>query len=133
LIDSVKTPCVRTCLHDSNLMNGKATPSDLGPLGDVFFGGPNWDVGRSEIALVEGADLVGLKGTDDGMQDSAVVEEYKILLSPIVGVHELSDATRNLSESSRGYTGGRRARCLPRAQSRAAASCREARGLGRDP
>lgn len=38
---------------------------------------------------MEGADLVRLEGTDDGMQESSVMEQDEVLLLPIVWVHEL--------------------------------------------
>jgi hypothetical protein len=68
---------------------GALSSSNLGPLEDVIFGWPCGDIGRSEVALVEGADLVRLKGTDDGMQESSVMEENKVFLLPIVWVHKL--------------------------------------------
>ena len=68
---------------------GGLLPSDLGPLEDIIFGWPSGDIGRSEVALVEGADLVRPKCTDDGMEESSVMEEDKVLLSPIVWVHQL--------------------------------------------
>jgi hypothetical protein len=63
--------------------------SDLGPLEDFIFGWPSGDIGRSEVALVEDAHLVRLKGTDDAMQESSVMEEEEVMLLPIVGVYKL--------------------------------------------
>jgi len=63
--------------------------SNLGPLEDVILGWSCGDIGRGEVALVEGADLVRLKGTDDGMQESSVMEEDEVFLLPIVWVHKL--------------------------------------------
>jgi len=43
------------------------TSSYLGPLEDVVLGWSCGDIGRCEVALVEDADLVRLKGTNNGM------------------------------------------------------------------
>lgn len=68
---------------------GVGTRSDLGPLADVIFGRSCGDIGRGEVALVEGADLVRLERPDDGVQESSVMEQDEVLLLPVVWVHEL--------------------------------------------
>jgi hypothetical protein len=40
------------------------------------------EVGSSEVALMELADLVLLEHTDDGVSDASVVEQYQISLMP---------------------------------------------------
>lgn len=71
-------------------------PSDLGPLEDVIFVRSCGDIGRSEVALVERADLVRLEGTDDGVQESSVVEQDEVVLLPVMRVHELFDVYRHI-------------------------------------
>ena len=39
--------------------------------------------------MVEDADLVRLKGTDDAMQEPSVMEEDEVFLFPIVGIYKL--------------------------------------------
>ena len=75
---------VHTCL-------GRRDSSDLGPFEDVIFVRSCGDIGRSEIALVEGADLVRLESADDGVQESSIVEEDEVVLLPIVRIHKLFD------------------------------------------
>ena len=65
-------------------------PSDLDPLEDVVFGWSCGGIGRSEVTLMEDADLVMLEGTDDAMRESSVMEEDKVFLLPIVGIYKLS-------------------------------------------
>lgn len=75
--------------------------TDLGPLEDVIFGWSYGDVGRREVALVEDAYLVRLKGTDDGMHDSSVMEKNEVLFLPFMGVHKLHHVEQHESITMR--------------------------------
>lgn len=56
---------------------------------DILRGRPDGLVGRSEVALVEHAQLVGRECADDGVQNAAVMEEHEVVLLPVVRVDEL--------------------------------------------
>jgi hypothetical protein len=46
-------------------------------------------IGRSEVALPETPDLVGLEGPHDRVEDSPVVEDDEVVLGPLVRVDQL--------------------------------------------
>ena len=65
-------------------MNGSiARPPLLRPLLDVLRGWSSRVVRGSQVALVEGTDLILLESADDGMENTTVVEENEILLFPV--------------------------------------------------
>ena len=72
----------------------------LRPLCHVLSARAHGVVGRGEVALVEGADLVGSERADDGVQDAAVVEEDEVLLVPVVWVDELRTGSAQRSEEA---------------------------------
>ena len=55
----------------------------LRPLLDVLQAWSSRVVRGSQVALVEGTDLILLECTDDSMENTAVVEENEILLFPV--------------------------------------------------
>ena len=61
----------------------------LGVRLDVLRRRPNGLVRRSEVALVEHAQLIGRERADDRVQNATVVEENEIVLVPVVRVDEL--------------------------------------------
>lgn len=54
--------------------------SDLGPPEDVVFAWPCRGIGPSEVALVKDANLVRLEGTDDGVHEPSIMEEYEVVI-----------------------------------------------------
>ena len=60
-----------------------ARPPLLRPLLDVLQAWSSRVVRGSQVALVEGTDLILLECTDDSMENTAVVEENEILLFPV--------------------------------------------------
>jgi len=69
---------------------------------------------------MEDADLVGVEGTDDGVQQAAVVEHDEVALLPVVRVYKLDNSR------VRSYEGRKNETTIPRAQCQAAASRAEA-------
>jgi hypothetical protein len=62
----------------------------LGPFLDVLIGGTSWVVGGCEVALVERSDLIWGECTDDGVQNSAVVEQNEVILAPGLNIVKLN-------------------------------------------
>ncbi len=63
------------------------------PLLNILSGRTHGVIRRSEVALVERADLVRFERPDDCMEHAAVVEEDEVLLVPVVRVDELHHVT----------------------------------------
>ena len=61
----------------------------LGPQLDILFTRPNRNVRGGKVALVESANLILGEGSDDAVQNTAVVEEHEIFLAPIMWVYKL--------------------------------------------
>ena len=61
----------------------------LRPLLDVLRAWPSRVVRGSQVALVEGTDLILLECTDDSMENTAVVEDDEVLRLPVVRVDKL--------------------------------------------
>lgn len=54
----------------------------LSPCPDVFDGRASRVIGRCEIALMEGPDLIRCECANDGVEDTTVVEQDEIIFAP---------------------------------------------------
>lgn len=72
---------------------------------------------------MESTNLVRGKGTHNGMEDSAVMEDYEILLAPVMGVHELLPHNTAMLQVSIDWRNGVRHILVPWGQWQVAASC----------
>ena len=72
-------------MHVSDTKSSIARSLLLRPLLDVLQAWSSRVVRGSQVALVEGTDLILLECTDDGMENTAIVEKNEILLFPVFG------------------------------------------------
>ena len=71
-------------MHVSDAKSSIARSLLLRPLLDVLQAWSSRVVRGSQVALVEGTNLILLECTDDSMENTAVMEENEILLFPVV-------------------------------------------------
>jgi hypothetical protein len=91
-----------------------------------LFCGTSGNIGGGEVALVECANLIGLESTDDGVKQTAVVEQDEIAFLPIVWIHQLGKFVSVHIEKEQ-------AKIIPRGRYRAVASSAEVREPSQGP